>query len=278
MRCSLALLLICLLFSPLRSVADSIKIVNWNVLYGFSALKTFDAGAEWLVEQSPDVVALQELNGISEKKLRELAGHWNHKFVATNKESGFPVGLTSKYPITLIERQSVGYHHGFLHVKTKGINYFVVHFWPGKFHEMDEITERIKPILDSGEYVIVLGDFNGCSRKDKEFLATVKTRDIEYNYTEKLEALKFVDIVHKHDPAAKISCPSPITIPRWSENLKVLKSKQYRIDFIFADDHLAKFSTQGTISLDKRIDKISDHYPVIARFSLPKEPLESNSQ
>ena len=247
------------------------KVINWNVLYGFGNLKTYDGGAEWLNKQSPDVVAFQELNGISEKKLQQLAKDWNHDHAVTHKESGFPVGLTSKFPITVLERQSAGYHHGFLHAKTGGIHYFVVHFWPGKFHEMDEIKKRIKPITDNGEYVIVLGDFNGCSRKDKDFLANVKFREIEYNYTDKLEAIDFVDIVFKHDPKAKISCPSPITIPKWSANMEILKSKQYRIDFIFADKQLSQFSQSGTISLDKVIDKISDHYPVIVEFQLPSE-------
>ncbi|MDB4658324.1 hypothetical protein OAF01_01795, partial [bacterium] len=68
------------------------------------------------------------------------------------------------------------------------------------------------------------------------------------------------------DPKAKISQPSPITIPRWTKDLEELQLKRYRIDFVFADRTFAKNSHSGTISLAKEIETISDHYPVIVEF------------
>jgi len=247
-----------------------LKVVNWNVLYGFNHNKAINQGADWLNEQAPDVVAFQELNGISEKQLIEIARKWDHVDAAMNKETGFPVGLTSKQPIEVIERASKGYHHGFLHCKTYGIHFFVVHFWPGKFHEADLILDRIKPLLTKNEKVIILGDFNGCSRRDETFQAFVKMRTIDYTFVDKVEVQRFVDIIHKHDPEAKISCPSPITIPRWSKDIEELKMKQYRIDFVFADELLAKDSISGTISRSEVLDMISDHYPVVVEFNTPK--------
>ena len=43
--------------------------------------------------------------------------------------------------------------------------------------------------------------------------------------------------------------------------------KQYRIDFIFTDSSLAENSISGRICLDKEIDTISDHYPVIVELN-----------
>ena len=40
-----------------------LKILNWNVLYGFNHGNSIELGTRWIVNQSPDVVALQELNG-----------------------------------------------------------------------------------------------------------------------------------------------------------------------------------------------------------------------
>ena len=253
-----------------RGSSEVLKVVNWNVLCGFNHNKAINEGANWVREEAPDVVAFQELNGISEKQLIESSRRWGHGYAAMNKETGFPVGLTSKEPIEVIERASNGYHHGFLHCKTYGIHFFVVHFWPGKFHEADLILGRIKPLLDKKEKVIILGDFNGNSRRDEEFLlANAKLREIDYTFVDKVEAEGFVDIVHKHDPGARISCPSPITIPRWTKDMEELKLKQYRIDFVFADEALARDSISGTISRSEVLNMISDHYPVVVEFNVP---------
>ena len=256
-----------------------LKIINWNVLYGFNHGQSVDAGTRWLQDQQPDITAFQELNGISEAQLKEIAQNWEHSFAVTHKESGFPVGLTSRFPITVHERKVEGFHHGYLHAETAGIHFFVVHFWPGKYHEADVILHQARALLkDHGGRVIVLGDFNGSSRRDEDFLIKHATlRELDYIYTDKLEAAGFIDLVAKHDPEAKISCPSPITIPRWSKDLKELKQKQYRIDFIFADPALAKRSVTGTIHLSPELDRISDHYPVVMEI-LPLAGLGTESE
>ena len=252
----------------------TLKIINWNVLYGFNHKKSINQGVDWITEQHPDVVALQELNGHTEAELSKIAKAWGHAHAVILKEEGFPVGLTSNQPIKVIRRQVEGFHHGYLHCKTQGIHFFVVHFWPGKYHEADVILAQVEPLLKQQESVIILGDFNGCSRKDEAFLiANAKQRKPDYKYVDKVESLGFVDIVCKHDENAKVSCPSPITIPRWSADLEELKLKRFRIDFVFANKKLAKESRSGTISLAKEIETISDHYPVIVELitSVPKE-------
>jgi endonuclease/exonuclease/phosphatase family metal-dependent hydrolase len=136
---------------------------------------------------------------------------------------------------------------------------------------VDEILNRVAPLLEQEEKVIILGDFNGCSRKDEAFLvANAKLRKRDYTFVDKVESKGFVDIVYKHDSEAKVSCPSPITIPRWSKDMAELKLKRYRIDFVFADRILAEGSRSGTISLAEEIDTISDHYPVIVELDISR--------
>lgn len=78
-----------------------------------------------------------------------------------------------------------------------------------------EILHRVAPLPEQEEEVIILGDFNGCSRKDEACLvANAKLRKRDYTFVDKVESKGFVDIVYKHDSEAKVSCPSPITIPR----------------------------------------------------------------
>ena len=254
--------------SAFAEVTETFKIVNWNVLYGFNHKKSVKQGANWIKKQAADVVALQELNGHNQAGFKELSAEWGHDHAAILKKGGFPVGLTSNQPIEVIERRVKDFHHGYLHCKTHGIHFFVVHFWPGKYWEADWILDKTAPLIERGEKVIILGDFNGNSRKDEDFLianATLRKRD--YTFVDKVEAKGFVDIVHKHDPEAKISQPSPITIPRWTKDLEELKLKRYRIDFVFADKSFAEQSRSGTISLAREIETISDHYPVIVEFN-----------
>ena len=251
---------------------DVLKVVNWNVLYGFNHKKSIEQGVDWIRSQKADVVALQELNGHTEAGLKTLAGDWGHEHAVILKEKGFPVGLTSNQPIKVIKRRVAGFHHGYLHCNTQGIHFFVVHFWPGKYNEVNVILDEIAPLLKQEERVIILGDFNGCSPKDEAFLvANARLRQRDYTFVERVEAKGFVDVVNKHDSTAKVSCPSPITIPRWSKDMEELKLKRYRIDFVFADQVLARDSRSGTISLAKEIDAISDHYPVIVEFDKSKK-------
>ncbi len=242
------------------------RVVCWNVLYGFNHHKSVKEGVQWLAKQQPDVVALQELNGNTAKSLAKLAKQWGHGYSAILKENGFPVGLTSKQPIEVIERRVKGFHHGYLHCKTSGVHFFVVHFWPGKDHEAAHVLKQIQPLLRQDERVIVLGDFNTHSSKDKEFLKTTIKKSL-FDVIEKVEGQGFVDLVYKHDRRAKYSFPSPITIPRWSKNMEVVKSKRQRIDFIFADKKLQKLSVASTVLISDKLDRISDHYPVVADFN-----------
>ena len=245
---------------------NKLKIINWNVLYGFNHGKSIDAGSEWIGDQAPDVLALQELNGNTADSLAKKAAVWGHKYSAIHKENGFPVGLTSNAPIEVIERVVKGFHHGYLHCETHGIHFFVVHFWPKKDHEASAIIEKIKPLLEAKQKVVVLGDFNTHSKNDAKFLANSTKVKPLYDVVNLFESKGFVDLVHKHDRQAEYSFPSPITIPKWSSSIEELKLKRQRIDFIFASKSLASQSNSATILLSKELDKISDHYPVVVEF------------
>jgi len=250
----------------------NLKIINWNVLYGFNHNTSIQEGKDWINQQFPHVTALQELNNINADELDTLANQWGHEYSVILKEEGFPVGLTSKLPIEIIERRIKGFHHGYLHCKTYGIHVFVVHFWPKKDHEAELIIEKIKPLLKQNERVIVLGDFNSHSPKDKAYLATRSNVQPLFNVVTRFEQNGFVDLVNKHDPKSLYSCPSPIIIPKWAKTMEEVELKRQRIDFILADKVLAGYSSSATILKSDKLDKISDHYPVVVEFKgIPKK-------
>jgi exodeoxyribonuclease-3 len=261
-----------------RHDSGSLKVLNWNVLYGFNHGNSVQEGIDWIRSQDPDVVALQELNGHTAASLQEMSQRWGHTHAVILKEDGFPVGLTSNREIEVIERRVEGFHHGYLHGRTHGIHFFVVHFWPGKDHEAAHVVTSIRPLLEQQRDVIVLGDFNTHSRKDAAFLATRSGVTPQFAVVDLLVSTGFVDLVHKHDPQAKYSCPSPITIPRWSESMEVLATKRQRIDFVFASESLAARSVSAGIGISERLHGISDHYPVIAEFRMPDREMSGSNQ
>ena len=251
-----------------EAVKNKLKIINWNVLYGFNHHQSIEAGASWLENQNPDIVGLQELNRNTEASLKELAKTWGHEHSAILKERGFPVGLTSNKPIQVIERRFEDFHHGFMHCKTHGIHFFIIHFWPAKKREADIILEKIKPLLASNEKIIVMGDFNSHSRKNKKFLDQKTAFTPRYSDIDKFENNGFVDLAYKHDPKAEYSFPSPLIIPQWAKTLEEVEQKRQRIDFILADESLQNHSISGTVMLSESLDKISDHYPVVVELNL----------
>ncbi|MEA3360956.1 MAG: endonuclease/exonuclease/phosphatase family protein [Thermodesulfobacteriota bacterium] len=150
-----------------QSKPGNFGIVSYNVLYGFNHGKRLKLGADWINEQKPNVVALQELNGFNKKKLEETAALWGHRYSEILKERGFPVGLTSREPIETIEKRLKGMHHGFLHCKTSGMNFIVVHLAPFDFRKRQKeayaICAKVRDLIESNEMFVVLGDFNAVS-------------------------------------------------------------------------------------------------------------------
>ena len=179
-------------------------------------------------------MALQELNGISEKQLVVLSENWGTQ-VRRDKQRKRLSGRVNfkdsdpchrkKSPKAIITDTCIAKRTGF--TSSSCI------FGPEKNTSSIELWRKQKRYSRQKRTLSSWGDFNACSRRDAEFLANVKTRTIDYTLTDNLEKLGFVDSTYKHDAAAKISCPSPVTVPQWSADMETLKSKQYRIDFIF---------------------------------------------
>ena len=247
---------------------ELLRVLNWNTLYCFNHGKALEEGVEWINNQHSNVVALQELNGQTNESFKELAGRWGHDHTVLLKEDGFPVGLTSNMPIEVIETRVDGFQHGYLHCITYGIHFFVIHLWPDHNHESLIITQAAKELIDAGEKVIVLGDFNAESALDHEYLSAkpaLKSK-VDYRILTRFANLDLVDLTHKHDPKALVSDPSPIVIPRWHKDLESVRAIERRIDFILASKKMEEISKASTIFRSPDLDLISDHYPVIAIF------------
>ncbi len=276
---------------------DDFKIITYNVLCGFNHHKSEKIGAEWINKQNPDVVALQELNGFTEKTLKQIAAKWGHNYAVILKENGFPVGLTSKTPIEVIERRLKGMHHGWLHCKTSGIDFFVIHLSPFKYKhrqkEAKSICQKVKPLLDNKESVVVLGDFNSVCSSGKEFLNEDKVffkyliekekknkhiRNLNNGHFDFTVMDSFLNIglkdaccdLIKNTP--KICTASPALINGKIKKQQIRYSK--RIDFILLNNELAQQCINASISYEDKHHQISDHFPVIITLNRDEKNTE----
>ena len=113
---------------------ETLRFISYNILEGMKLDKAqnFDNFVDWVKEKDPDFMALCECNAFTEESLTALAGRYGHPYAVLCKESGFPVGLTSKYPIELRNRllEDVPLWHGAIHTRIKDINVVVLHLYP----------------------------------------------------------------------------------------------------------------------------------------------------
>lgn len=111
---------------------ETLKVLSYNVLEGMKLDKAnnYNNFVTWVNEQAPDIMAIEETNGFTTEKLTALSARWGHNYAEMCKESGYPVSITSKYPIEVVSRILDGVWHGGIHVKIKGINILVLHLYP----------------------------------------------------------------------------------------------------------------------------------------------------
>ena len=153
----------------------NLKVMSYNILDGFdwgNDMERKEKLLAWVKEQTPDVIALQELCAYTPEKLAADAKTWRHEYSILLKEDGYSVGLTSNTPIELKERVINELHHGMLHCETFGVDFFVVHLSPHHYHrryqEAQLISEKVKSC--GNDKYIILGDFNSLSTFDAELL------------------------------------------------------------------------------------------------------------
>lgn len=266
-----------------------LKILTYNVLVGFDHGKSTRIAAKWIKEQQTDLVALQELRGITQKKLDEVSASWGHPHAVILKENGFPVGLTSKSPIEVIEKRVKDMWHGYLHCKVRDTHLFVVHLSPSKHtvrvQEAELLATKIQPLLAAKQSVIVLGDFNCNSPLDREWLekrpstegwrkVSPDNADPNYLTMTRFRSLGLTDLVHLKQTQDKVQLGTfPTRIKEQSR-----PGKNWRIDFILTDPALAQRCTSASTPRDPIVHKISDHFPVVATFGVGEklQPTSSN--
>ena len=276
------------LFISLFLVANdgkSLRILTYNVWYGFT--KKADRKSDWLRyvhSLQSDIVALQELNGYTEKKLAADGKFWGHKHSALLKRDGFPTGITSRYPIENIRRVTEGYHHGMLSCKTGGIQVYVIHLHPGHWEiRHQEIDLLLKTVVShqANEPVLLIGDFNTFSEMDQaqyqqtpDMIPFFRRLDIrwksnrnlrndrlDYSHLQKIKRAGYRDLIAER--RTKFHGTFPTKLRLGEDN-----GPPRRLDYIFANKYLEGKCIKARYLINSKTDILSDHYPGIAEFEI----------
>ncbi|SMC89803.1 endonuclease/exonuclease/phosphatase family protein [Pedobacter africanus] len=244
------------------------RIISYNILEGMKTdtTKGKQDFVKWLKSENPDILALQECNKFTQKSLEELARSYGHPYAVLLREQGYPVALTSKYPIVNVEKVTDNMHHGFIQAKIKDLNIIVLHLSPHKYwkrrEEIDVILATIAAARQQDKWV-VMGDFNSLSPLDKDnyadgkYTERLKEAAKKYSFHENLVEGKYLDFeVQKrilefglHDTA--------------KEKAKGNEPKANRIDYIYVSKDLMPFVTKSQFIKDDFTATHSDHVPVI---------------
>lgn len=278
-------------FAQGQTLDQSLKVITYNIWNGFDWGKDVtrhDLFIDWVKEQNPDVLALQELCGYTSEKLKKDAAAWGHPYTILLKEDGYPVGITSKEPIQLKNRVLHPLWHGMLHVKTYDIDFFVVHLSPAdvnfRMREAADILQRIEAC--GNENFMVLGDFNALSPMDadvmreRKFLLeryqkgdasnknqhkNLRDRTFDYSVMSRFLGIPTIDVCHRLlEKRDRYSFPVPILVGKYFDDQQQVEQSRQRIDYILASPNLAKHCSSVSIIHSETTDQLSDHYPVVA--------------
>ena len=269
----------------------TMRVITYNIWNGFDWGKDttrHQQFREWVAFQQPDIFALQELCGYTLAKLEQDAKTWGHDYAIILKEDGYPVGLTSKWPIELVGRHREGMWHGMLHAKTAGIDVFVVHLSPADWKTRNREARLIVRQIDSlsnGKY-LALGDFNALSPMDadmdmkkKSLLARYKLGDTrsekyqnlrhdfwDYTTMSTFFAAGLMDVCMPFvKQAERFSYPAPALANIW-QTASEIERNRHRIDYILASPELFQHCIYARILNGPETGALSDHFPVVADF------------
>lgn len=257
------------------SAQDKMRIISYNILEGMKldTTKGKTAFANWVKKYDPDILALEECNKFTQLSLEDLAHTYNHPYAVIVKEKGYPVGITSKYPIVNIQKVNENMTHGFIVCKIKDLNVIVLHLNP---HIYKKRREEIKTILSTiaaapeHEKWIIMGDFNSYSPLDKDnytdgkLLQALISQKQKFPFHENL-----VD-----DKALDFDVQQQILDFGFKDTAKTLakgnEGKGARIDYIYVTKDLIKSVTTAQFIKDDFTAVMSDHKPVILEFNNKK--------
>jgi exonuclease III len=200
------------------------------------------------------------------------------------KEEGYPVGITSNEPITVVKKQVEDFWHGMLHVKTYGLDIIVTHLsphdWKFRLKEAQMLTKYIQD--NQLDNCMVMGDFNAYSPFDADWVEThaqlIKNKQkwdaeqetyrnmrdgrLDYSVLSQFLSIGLTDICRLYVPADKRTTFPTAFLYRWQHGDTRLHGISERLDYILVSPSLVSRCVDAHIHNGIETEGISDHYPV----------------
>ncbi len=216
----------------------------------------------------------------TQEKLEKLAARYGHPYAIIVKEKGYPVGITSKKPITLIAKKVGEIGHGLLHVQTYDCDFLVTHLNPSSTAkrnvEAGKISEYIKE--NKLDKCILMGDMNSHSPMDADFLESnavnltakyggagstnLLNGQIDYSVISHFLSVPLIDICRKYvAPDKRTTFPTPILMNQ-SRHADIRKLTNERLDFLLLTPTMAEKAVDAFIFNEGPTEYLSDHYPI----------------
>ncbi len=256
------------------------KIVSYNILEGLQQDSLNKVRfEEWVTSVDPDVVAFQEMNKFTQKSLEEFSHSYGHPYAVLSKLEGYPVALSSKFPIVNVQKVVDNMWHAYIYANVNKLHIFVIHFSPFNYKKrLEEVRTVLShaATLPQNEPILIMGDFNSLDRsdeshygaqmvegmrkreKEQSHIRNLNNGGIDYSVMDQLSKVGFRDTHWLTNTTFKHSIP---TKKSGSGNFK-------RIDFMWVNQAMAEKVEKSDIIHDKYTDVMSDHYPVYVEFKL----------
>lgn len=251
---------------------EQLTILNYNVLQGFENNEQKKSQfVAWVKKIDPDIICFQELNYFKESALVDFATRYGHPYAVITKESGYPTGISSKYPIRNVDRILDGMTHGYMVAQIKDITIFNIHLSPSslsaRIFEMQTILKRVSA-LGENDFSFICGDFNSYSKYDSDvygpnfeadMLARNKNVPVDFTATNLVIDAGYVDSQSIFNSQFKRSLPT--------EKYLTPGIVGARYDYIYLSGSLTQYCKSSEIIHDEVTHQLSDHYPVLISLS-----------
>lgn len=272
------------------------KVMSYNTLFGGfdgtdERVSIAEQNRRFLVQKevveqvNPDVLLIQEAKQFEANGYRrfyEVEAAFNRRgFLALAPHTGQNTAIFVRDGIQPVsfESDAAHFHHAaaFGTFKVPGfdqpITFISAHLCP--FGPQVRLTEAayLASYAAPDKLTIVAGDFNSVSPYDSEpigwatlpshFQARYLSLDGKTSDKRILETLYlagFIDIAHRFNQHTESTVPG--------KAFKGTEFIPFRSDYILASATLAETATSYAVIKNDKTDRASDHYPVIAEFSL----------
>lgn len=249
-----------------------LRIAHYNILNGGE--NRLNHITRVIKSINPDICGIIEAVGWNENSKKSL--NLSKKigfdyFTIAKANSKYNIGIYSKIPleIKIIKNyiRHVVLKATILSGEFMDTEIFFIHLSP--ISETQRLTElnEIKKHIQKDSHVVIMGDFNSLSHKDKynkkELLFLFKTQKIKKFGVQKLN-FKVIKKVEKSgfiDTMNYSKLPFSHTVPTLS-NQDPHHATKLRLDYAFVTKNLIKFLKKFEIVKNKYTEKASDHYPI----------------